>query len=373
MTWNNFEERLADGLSRRPDVAWIRNGLALLGWGEAVVVDPGTGADRFDRAIRELQATESDLAIASFTFDENAPGSIVVIPQVLARIGDDGVQYLEGSAGDRPEVGQGPSMPDGRLVESGPDDWVRTMSDALDAIGRQEVEKVVLSRTVTASFDAPIPRHLVLAALAGAEPGSHTFLIDGFTGSSPELLCSLRHGVARSVSLAGSASLEDANGINPLDSGKMALEHNLAADSVDDALAPFCSQLQRSPSSVATYGEIRHLSTTFEGVAHPGTKITDLLGALHPTAAVAGTPTKAALELIRELEHHDRGRYAGPVGWLDRDGDGEFAIALRCGDIRDSTATLYAGAGVVHGSDPMLEFGETLIKLRPMLRALGLA
>ncbi len=372
MTWNSFGDLLADGLSRRPDTAWIRNGLALLGWGEAVVVDPGTGADRFDRALRDLRATESNLAMASFTFDENAPGSIMIIPHVLARIEDDEVHYLEGSAGDRPRGGQEPALPAGRLLPTGPDEWVATTGAALDAIDRQEVEKVVLSRMVTASFDAPIPPHLVLAALVAAEPGSHTFLIDGFAGSSPELLASLRHGEVRSVSLAGSASLEDEKGINPLDSEKMALEHDLAADSVDDALAPHCSRLRRSPSSVATYGEIRHLSTIFEGVAHPGTSIVDLLGALHPTAAVAGTPTKAALELIRELEHHDRGRYAGPVGWMDRDGDGEFAIALRCGEIRDATATLYAGAGVVHGSDPMLEFEETLIKLRPMLGALGL-
>jgi menaquinone-specific isochorismate synthase len=280
--------------------------------------------------------------------------------------------YIEGSAAERPEAGPAPVMPAGRLLETGPDEWVSTMTHALDAIDRQEVDKVVLSRQVRATFDAPIATHLVLAALAAAEPGSHTFLVDDLAGSSPELLCSLRNGVARSVSLAGSAGLEDTMGVNPLDSRKMALEHNLAADSVDEALAPFCSDLNRSPSTVATYGEIRHLSTTFEGVARPGTSITDLLGALHPTAAVAGTPTKAALELIRELEDHDRGRYAGPVGWMDRDGDGEFAIALRCGEIRWDTATLYAGAGVVRGSDPMLEFEETSIKLRPMLGALGL-
>jgi isochorismate synthase EntC len=124
---------------------------------------------------------------------------------------------------------------------------------------------------------------------------------------------------------------------------------------------------------VVTYGDIQHLSTTFEGDTHPGTELPDLLSALHPTAAVAGTPTKTALELIRELERHDRGRYAGPVGWLDQSGDGEFAIALRCGTIQGNQATLYTGAGIVEGSDPTLEFEETRIKLRPMLGALGLS
>jgi menaquinone-specific isochorismate synthase len=135
---------------------------------------------------------------------------------------------------------------------------------------------------------------------------------------------------------------------------------------------PYSPDLNRSPSRIATYGDIRHLSTAFEGEVHPGTRITDLLSALHPTAAVAGTPTKSALELIRELETHDRGRYAGPVGWLDPGGEGEFAIALRCGILEGRTASLYTGAGLVEGSEAGIELEETQIKLRPMLGALGI-
>jgi menaquinone-specific isochorismate synthase len=213
----------------------------------------------------------------------------------------------------------------------------------------------------------------VLGNLVRGEPDSHTFLVDRFVGSSPELLISLHQGIARSISLAGSADLENRAGLRSFDSEKMLREHALAADSVQDALAPFCVDLGRSPSRIATYGDIRHLSTTFEGGAHPGTRITDLLSALHPTAAVAGTPTKSAIELIRDLEKHERGRYAGPVGWLEPSGDGEFAIALRCGIIDGSRATLYTGAGLVEGSDPGLEFEETQIKLGPMLGALGLS
>ena len=126
---------------------------------------------------------------------------------------------------------------------------------------------------------------------------------------------------------------------------------------------------ERSPHTA----DIQHLSTVFEGDVRPGTTVTDLLAALHPTAAVAGTPTKTAVELIRELEGHERGRYAGPVGWFDREGDGEFAIALRCGEIDGAGATLYTGAGIVEGSDAAMEFAETEIKLRPMLGALGLS
>jgi menaquinone-specific isochorismate synthase len=177
----------------------------------------------------------------------------------------------------------------------------------------------------------------------------------------------------RSISLAGSADPGDPASARSFDTEKMTREHALAADSVDNALNPFCTRLQRSERTVATYGDIQHLSTVFQGDVHPGTTVAELLAALHPTAAVAGTPTKTAVELIRELEGHERGRYAGPVGWFDRTGAGEFAIALRCGEIDGSAATLYTGAGIVEGSDAATEFEETEIKLRPMLGALGLS
>jgi menaquinone-specific isochorismate synthase len=373
MTADDFASHLRDALLRAPDSAWIRGDMALLGWGESSRIDPGSGADRFDRALRRLRSTSAPLALASFTFDENDSGSIVVVPKVLMRIDGGGTRFLIGTGQDLPSPRRPAELPPGNLGEgSGFEGWVSLVEDALSAIRGREVDKVVLSRRLSARFTADIPIHLVLANLTRNERGSHTFLVDRFVGSSPELLVSLAEGRVRSISLAGSADLGDPAGTHSFDTVKMTREHALAADSVDDALTPFCSRLDRSESSVATYGDIQHLSTTFEGDTHPGTELPDLLSALHPTAAVAGTPTKTALELIREIEGHDRGRYAGPVGWLDHSGDGEFAIALRCGMIEGGRATLYTGAGIVEGSDPWLEFEETRIKLRPMLGALGL-
>ena len=373
MTTEDFASHLRDALGRAPDSAWISSDLALLGWGESARIDPGSGADRFDRAMRRLRSTSAPLALASFTFDENDATSIVVVPEVLMRIDGEGTRFLIGAPGDLPSPRDPVALPTGTLGESGFEGWASLVEDALEAIREREVDKVVLSRRLPASFAADVPIHVVLAHLARNEPGSHTFLVDRFVGSSPELLVSLAAGRVRSVSLAGSADLGDPGAAHSFDSVKMMREHALAADSVDEALSPFCSRLERSDSLVATYGDIQHLSTAFEGETHPGTDVPDLLSALHPTAAVAGTPTKTALELIRELEGHDRGRYAGPVGWLDRSGDGEFAIALRCGMIEGRSATLYTGAGIVEGSDARLEFEETQIKLRPMLGALGLS
>jgi menaquinone-specific isochorismate synthase len=373
MTSEVFESGLRDALSRAPDSAWIDRDVALFGWGVSARIDVGTGADRFDRAMRRLSSFAAPLAMASFTFDENDPGSVVVIPRTLVNVDERGTSFLIGDSNDLPPSVPPTVLPPGRLGDSGLEAWTGLVGDALDAIREREVEKVVLSRLLRANFDGPVPTHLVLSNLARNEPGSHTFLVDGFVGSSPELLVSLASGRVRSISLAGSADRGDPASAGSFDTEKMTREHALAADSVDSALNPFCASLQRSERTVTTYGDIQHLSTVFQGDVHPGTTVADLLAALHPTAAVAGTPTKTAVELIRELEGHERRRYAGPVGWFDREGDGEFAIALRCGEIDGSAATLYTGAGIVDGSDPAMEFEETEIKLRPMLGALGLS
>jgi menaquinone-specific isochorismate synthase len=371
MTADILDPAIRDALARRPDIAWVHRDLALFGWGVAARLEAGSGADRYHRAMRRLSATSAPMALASFTFDENDPGSVVVIPRVLVRIDGDGRHLLIGEETDLPPPALPSSMPPGRLIDNDRSGWDTLVADALAAIGDNEVEKVVLSRRVQAGFEGPIPAPVVLSNLVAGEPGSYTYLVDGFLGSSPELLVSLAAGTARSVSLAGSADPADPAAAGSFRSDKMTREHSLAADSVELALGPFCSRLERSESGVITFGEIQHLSTSFEGETHTDTTVADLLAALHPTAAVAGTPTKSALELIRELEGHQRDRYAGPVGWFDREGDGEFAIALRCGMVDDATVTLYTGAGIVEGSDPAAEFEETGIKLRPMLRALG--
>jgi menaquinone-specific isochorismate synthase len=368
-----FDPAVRDALARRPDTAWVRRDLALFGWGVAASVEVGGGADRFERALGRLSASGAPMAMASFTFDENEPGSRVVVPRALVRIDGDGPRFLIGDESVLPPPADPARMPAGQLAGGDRSGWAPLMGGALRAIRDNEVEKVVLSRTVTARFDAPVPVSLVLSHLVGSEPDSHTYLVDRFIGSSPELLVSLESGQIRSTSLAGSADPADPGAAGSFQTDKMTREHALAADSVDLALGPFCSRLERSESGVVTYGGIQHLSTSFSGETHPGTTIAELLAALHPTAAVAGTPTKSAVELIRELEAHRRGRYAGPVGWIDSDGDGEFAIALRCGLIEDSTVTLFTGAGIVEGSDPAAEFEETEIKLRPMLGALGLS
>lgn len=367
------DSAVVESLGSRPDVAWIRDGMALFGWGEKARVDPGVGSDRFERAREALESNTGSIGFASFTFDEDDPGSVLIIPETVLEVSDRGSRILVGRSDGVPDATPLASMPSGRVGADDEGDWMVSLDLALEAIARSEVEKVVLSRTVDAAFDEEVPIHRVTLELVRSQGNSHTFMIDGLVGSSPELLVSKHGPSVRSVSLAGSADRTDPAAPTSLNSHKMALEHSLAADSVEEALTPFCTTLERNPSRIETFADIQHLATGFEGQAVTGTHVTDLIAALHPTAAVAGTPTKAAIELIREIETHGRGRYAGPVGWMNADGDGEFAIALRCGEIRGRRVTLFTGVGLVDGSNREAELEETRIKLLPMLRALGLS
>lgn len=354
-------------------MAWVRSGLAFFGWGVASRIEVGSGVDRFDRALRRLQSTGAPMAMTSFTFDESDTASVVVVPRTLLRIDGDGARFVIGDESGLPDPASPGMLPSGRAATGDTASWAHLVEQALAAIRDNEVEKVVLSRSVEAVFSAPVPIPLVLSNLVENGAGSHVYLVDRFLGSSPELLLSLEGGQVTSISLAGSADPDEPGAAGSFQSDKMTREHDLAADSVGLALGPHCMSLERSERGAITYGRIQHLSTVFRGDALPGTTFAELLAALHPTAAVAGTPTKSAVELIRELEGYQRGRYAGPVGWFDRDGEGEFAIALRCGLVDEENVTLYAGAGIVQGSDALEEFDETEIKLRPMKGALGLA
>jgi menaquinone-specific isochorismate synthase len=367
------DSAVVESLGSRPDVAWIRDGLALFGWGESRRFDPGTGSDRFERAREALGTTPGGIGFVTFTFDEDAPGSVLIIPETVLQISVEGRNILAGDPGLIPAAQAHVPIPTGRVSVDDKESWRTALDLALEAIARGEVEKVVLSRTVEATFDSEVPVHHVALELFRSQGSSHTFMIDGLVGSSPELLVSKDGPLVQSVSLAGSADRTDPGASSSLNSHKMALEHSLAADSVEEALFPYCTSLERRPSRIETFADIHHLATGFEGQAVAGTHVTDLVSALHPTAAVAGTPTKAAVELIREIEDHGRGRYAGPVGWLDADGDGEFAIALRCGEVRGSQVTLFTGVGLVDGSNREDELEETRIKLLPMMRALGLS
>jgi isochorismate synthase len=210
--------------------------------------------------------------------------------------------------------------------------------------------------------------------ISGGKAGPRRSLV----GASPELLVSRRGRDVRSNPLAGSAPrsgdpVEDrANAEGLSGSSKNREEHEIVVEAVAETLRPFCTRLTWDPEPVLRETpNVWHLSTGFHGVlTDPAPSALDLVAALHPTPAVGGTPRDAALDAISDLEPFDRGRYAGPVGWMDAHGDGEWAIALRCAELSGDRAVLYAGAGIVAGSEPDDEVDETERKFRAFLDAL---
>ncbi len=267
--------------------------------------------------------------------------------------------------------------------------YAAAVARALTRFGQADgLRKVVLARSLVVESERPIEPGRILTRLR-RDRSATTFLVplpddDGvrsrlLVGASPELLLSKQGQVVLSHPLAGSARrssdpLEDALAAARLEaSEKDRREHAAVVEWVVDRLRPFCRQLEipAGPSLVSTE-TMWHLGTRIEGVLRDqAISSLELAAALHPTPAVCGQPPEAAAAAIAELESFDRGYFGGAVGWCDATGDGRWLVTIRCAEIRDTTARLYAGAGIVAGSDPDAETAETSAKFAALLRALG--
>src|SRR6202034_408357 len=258
--------------------------------------------------------------------------------------------------------------------------WEQAVAEAVAAIKAGRLRQVVLAQDLFATATETIDVRAVARRLAGRAPDCSTFACDGMVGATPELLIRQSGRQVSALVLAGTTprgddpAQDEALGAALLTSAKNTEEHAYAVASMPETLGPLCDELDSQPRpGLIKLPNLQHLGTWVRGtLAADGTprSALGLAAAVHPTAAVAGTPTGAALELIRELEHMDRERYAGPVGWVDADGNGEWGIALRCAQLSGRTARLFAGGALVAGSDPAAELAETITKLRPMRTAL---
>jgi menaquinone-specific isochorismate synthase len=267
---------------------------------------------------------------------------------------------------------------DGKLT--GPD-WQAVVAETVRRINAGGLDKVVLARQLLAIADNPVDPRWLVARLAAEYPSCWTYHVDGLVGATPEMLIRREAGLATSRVLAGTirrsadANQDLALAAGLAQSGKDLQEHEFAVASVARALASYCSGMNVPDAPyVLELPNVLHLATDVTAVADPGASSLALAAALHPSAAVCGTPTETARATIAGLEQLDRDRYAGPVGWIDADGDGEWAIALRCGRIdpdEPRQIRLFAGCGIVAGSDPTAEHAESVAKLIPMRDALG--
>ena len=377
-------------------LAWVRQGAGLVGWGEAARVTLPAGADRFadgEKWLRELiDGAQVDdevrrrgsglVAFGSFTFDDASDGSVLIVPRAilgrdgtgnawLTTITPDGETPWQPAPFDPPEPPDIVSWHDGAL--SAPE-WEQAVGEAVRRIKHSSsLRKVVLARDLYATANRPIDARALLDRLASRYPGCYTFACDGLVGATPELLISRDGWRVSSLVLAGTTPrgatpAEDSDlAAALLGSAKENEEHQYAAASLENALAPLCQAMYVAPQpALIRLPNLQHLGTRVRGTLISADRSAlGLAAAVHPTAAVGGTPTDAAVELIRELESMDRERYAGPVGWVDADGNGEWGIALRCAQLDGNRARLVAGCGIVAGSDPAAELAETITKFRP--------
>ncbi len=352
-------------------IAFARDGHGWLGEGVAARGDfPARGAYRraaqwWQRQIVEHRRNgEGDplVAFGALPFDAASPaGATLLVPARLTRI-DDGLPRL----GTRPLPSV--TVRDGVMSREG---YLQAVDRVRTAIRAERLQKAVLARDVLVRPDGPVDVGALLDGLAAAHPGASVFCVDGLIGASPETLVTVHDGIVTARVLAGTAGPGEAEAL--LESDKDLAEHAFAARSVIEALAPHVVSLEASPEPfVLRLPHLTHLATDVTAEISDGSDVLALVEALHPTAAVAGAPRDAALGWIHEVEPIDRGRYAGPVGWMDADGNGEWAIALRCAQLLpDGSLHAFAGAGIVADSIPELELAETDLKLRPILEALG--
>jgi menaquinone-specific isochorismate synthase len=323
------------------------------------------------------------VAFGAFAFDDtSARSSVLIVPRVV--IGRrDGVGWITRVNGADDPVAASPLGPEYRLSlhpgAQDPDAYRAAVATAVRRILAGDLEKVVLARDLVGHVPESADLRRVLLELALGYPDTWTFAVDGHLGSSPETLVRVTEGTVTARVLAGShargadAEADAAASLDLATSSKDLDEHRFAVESVLAALRPHSPGITANELPFALkLPNLWHLASDVAGPLSDGSGALDLVAALHPTAAVAGTPTAAALAAIRDLEPFDRGRYAGPVGWVDQSGDGKWAISLRSAEVdADGTLTAFAGAGIVAESDPDRELAETKLKFRPIVEAFG--
>jgi menaquinone-specific isochorismate synthase len=395
---------LLDRLPTEGALSWVRRGEGLVGRGEAArleVTGPHALTEAADwwASFTDDLDVDDDLGIAgsgpvlfaSIAFDPVAGTSVFVVPEVtvgrrdgvgwITTIGD--VDPRDVPASFPPEADDDPAprlrYADGALD---PATWCAAVATAVERIGAGELAKVVLARDLLVSADVPLDPRRLLRRLADRFPDCWTFAVDGLLGATPELLLRRSGRQLSARVLAGTAprgaGADDQRLADALiGSAKDRAEHALAVDSLVRALEPYCTTLDApAEPHLLTLANVRHLASDVTGTQRRrgprgAAGLLELIGAVHPTAAVCGTPTRDAAAVIAELEGMDRGRYAGPVGWLDARGDGEFGLALRCAElVGDDSARLFAGCGIVAGSDPAAELAETQSKFAAFQAAL---
>jgi menaquinone-specific isochorismate synthase len=393
--------QLLDLLPADHSAAWLRRGEGMVAWGEAARYET-EGPDRFTDAVDWWRSVSDSavvrdevtvpgtglICVGSFGFADDPGDSVLIVPRVVVGtrgdrswvtvIGNDELApFPDLVAQAEVAAPRNVTFADGAMSGAA---WETVVDQAVTRIGAGELEKVVLARDLVATADSDIDVRWPLRRLADQYEMCWTFHVDGIFGATPEMLVRRERGLVTSRVLAGTIRRTGDDEHDLALAGQLARsskdleEHEYAVRSVAESLAPHCSSMNvPEVPFVLHLPNVMHLATDVAGVVHDsdGATVLELAAALHPSAAVGGTPTKVAVEMIAEIEGMERGRYAGPVGWMDSDGDGEFGIALRSAEINGNQVRLFAGCGIVADSDPEAELAEAQAKFLPVRDALA--
>ena len=389
---------LLDLLPKGENFSWVRGGDGVVGWG-VYASTTVKGPNRFNDArtwwhsqLEKFAITNNvqgsatgPILFTSFSFSPDEE-SVLVIPQVIVGMtsGNSWITWV--GSDSQPQLIDAPENVTNSTLTWSEDElasehWITRVAQAVAKIHSGEIEKVVLARDLSATAAQSIDERPALRKLSSTYPSTWVFSVAGLIGATPELLLRLKRGMVTSRVLAGtiSKSGDDARDLalagSLARSSKDLEEHEYAVRSVADALEPFCSSTNIPETPFVLHlANVMHLATDVTGAlieSKSNVDVFTLLNQLHPSAAVCGTPTDKAAKVISEIESMSRGRYAGPVGWIDARGDGELGIALRCGQITENAIRIYAGCGIVSGSDPEKELAESEAKFSAMKSALA--
>jgi isochorismate synthase len=395
-------------------VVFVREGVGLAGVGVAARVPVPRGAAGVRAVTDALAAIEltdavahpgsGPVAVGGLPFALDRDGELVV-PRVVVGRAEDGTRWVTtiGPVDDEPSATEVDTVVERGLTERAgfardavllnadpgptgyevqplrpPDEWCGAVADATAQLARGRARKVVLARGVRVRTDRPLRPAVLLGQLRRAYPATYLFSVGGFVGASPELLVGragervVAHPMAGTAPRSGDPATDARLAAGLLASSNTRAEHRHTIDMVHDTLLPWCSYLdEEAEPSIVAMANVQHLSTRIEGrLSAPAPSVLELVAALHPTPAVGGSPRDEALAMIAELEDLDRRRFAGPVGWIDAQGNGTWAVGIRSAELEEDGAVLYAGVGVVAESDPAAELAETRAKLQALLSAI---